>query len=252
MFYLLLFIFGLIIGSFLNVLIDRLPLEETIKGRSHCDYCRHQLSALDLVPVLSFFYLKGSCRYCRQKISWFYPLVELTTAILFVLSWAYFPFHTFAIKVAYLGIVSCLIVVFFSDLKYQMIPDSIQIAFFVFSLFALGENIAPLPFMRHAAASVGVMGPILLIYLFTRGVGMGFGDVKFTLTLGFLLGLEKGFIGLYLAFIIGAAFSIVLILLGKKRLKSKIAFGPFLVTGAFIVLFWGDQLIELAKKIYGL
>ena len=153
-----LFILGSSVGSFLNVLIDRLPRAQSIKGRSHCDHCHHKLAWLDLIPVVSFFLLRGKCRYCGEKISWQYPLVEGLTGVMFVavtvipspmnigrgiplqpgstlMGSLVVPQLTGLLGMTIrLGIVSCLIVIFFSDLKYQIIPDSIQIAFFIFGL----------------------------------------------------------------------------------------------------------------------
>ncbi len=138
------FIFGVSIGSFLNVLIDRFPFEKSIGGRSFCDHCRHQLSWYDLVPIVSFFLLGRKCRYCGKKISWFYPLVEFLTGVMFVFVFLYlspidkldFHFKIWQL-IGYLGVVSCLIVVFFSDLKYHIIPDQVQVALFVFGLILL-------------------------------------------------------------------------------------------------------------------
>ena len=162
----LIFIFGAGIGSFLNVLIDRLPNNEGIGGRSYCNHCRHQLAWYDLIPIVSFFLLKGKCRYCGKKISWQYPVVELMTGAIFVFTTSVIPsegalatesrnlfifnfgstlmgsldaLRLFGMTIR-LGLVSCLIVIFFSDLKYQIIPDTIQVAFFVFILLLkLGE-----------------------------------------------------------------------------------------------------------------
>src|SRR3989338_6609722 len=137
MFYILIFMIGLAIGSFLNVLIDRLPFEEPITGRSHCDHCKKDLAWYDLLPILSYAYLGAKCRYCGKKLSFFYPLVELLTGVMFVgvVMWmrpmgemgqirdmgeTLLILHNQTLMFfALLGIVSCAIVIFFSDLKYQ-------------------------------------------------------------------------------------------------------------------------------------
>ena len=132
-----LFIYGTAIGSFLNVLIDRLPNEQSIMGRSHCDYCKKTLQGIDLFPIFSFLLLKGKCRYCHKKLSYFYPFVEILTGIAFILTWMYFPVvgRTVVLqtlgKIAGLGIISSLIVIIFADLKYQIIPDSMQVSFLI-------------------------------------------------------------------------------------------------------------------------
>lgn len=241
------FILGLAIGSFLNVLIDRLAKGQKITGRSHCDHCRRKLTYRDLIPVVSFFLLKGKCRYCQKKISWFYPLVELLTGVFFVLiiqwqnfkPYQFFSFYHFLLTISYLGITSCLIVIFFQDLKYRIISDWIQLFFFFFVLIShlLSFSIDLEKFLINQFFSgIIVMLPILFLHLITAGRGMGFGDVKLSFTIGFFLGIKKGFLALYFAFIIGGIIGLILILFKKKKLKSKIAFGPFLVTGLILVL----------------
>lgn len=260
--YLFLFILGTAFGSFFNVLIDRLPNEESIMGRSHCDHCRHKLGPFDLIPVVSYLVLRGKCEYCGKKISFVNTLVEILTGVLFVVTWIALPtvgmVHELSLqilffqKILYLGIISCLIVVFFADAKYRIIPDSIQVVFFLLSLlltFSLGFTSKIL--LDRVIASFGVMLPILFLFLVTKGRGMGFGDVKFAFSMGLLLGLRNGFIALYLAFIFGALFGLVTIMFGKNSLKSKIAFGPFLVLGLCSLLFFGDKVNLLSKQIFG-
>jgi len=255
-FFIYLFILGLAIGSFLNVLSDRLANEQSLLGRSYCDHCRHQLRILDLIPVLSFFLLKGHCRFCHKKISWQYPLVELATGLLFVLTAITLSLNLGSQLFFYLGIISCLIVIFVVDLKYQIIPDQIQIALFIF-IFSLkittliGDQFFAV-LLKDIVYSFLVMLPLFLIYLLTSGRGIGFGDVKFAFLIGFLLGFRDGLLSLYLGFIIGAFFGIFLIFSGKKKLKSKIAFGPFLVMGVLILLYWGQILNKIINQFYGL
>ena len=131
----LIFILGLTVGSFLNVLIDRLPNDKSILGRSYCDHCKKTLSWKDLIPVLSFVYLRGKCRYCHAPLSYQYPIVELLTGLLFI---ATYQFATLNFQlIYYLLIVSSLIVVFFADLKYGIIPDKILLPAIVVSLVYL-------------------------------------------------------------------------------------------------------------------
>jgi len=267
-----LFIIGLAIGSFLNVLIDRLPNEQSIMGRSHCDFCKHKLKGLDLFPVLSFIFLGGKCRYCHKKISWQYPLIEILTGISFVLifnpdligvnsqfSHLRQDFGGQAIfqLVAWLGIASCLIVIFFADVKYQIIPDSMQIAFFLFSLFinllaprSLGE-VGEFGIWNLLKSGVVVMLPILILYWLTKSRGMGFGDVKLAFVIGFLLGLKAGLLALYCSFILGALVGLILIIFKLKKLKSKIAFGPFLILGSIIIFIWQSYIFKFIYQIYG-
>ncbi len=253
-----LFLFGLAIGSFLNVLIDRWSQEQSIQGRSHCDYCHRQLGWYDLIPVVSFVSLGGKCRYCSKKLSWQYPLVEILTGGLFLITY-YLPTGRQANYLylwAYLGIVSCLIVIFFSDAKYHIIADQVQIGLLIFGLILLpyigaGHASLPVIFFNRVVAAIVVMAPILFLHYVTRGKGMGFGDVKLAFVIGFLLGLQAGIIALYFAFIFGAVYGLVMLFMHRRGLKSKIAFGPFIVTGTFIMLFWGDKILAVLKRLYG-
>lgn len=248
--------FGASIGSFLGVLIDRLPKEKSITGRSRCDFCHHHLAWNDLIPIISFFSLKGRCRYCRKKLSFFYPLIEILTAVLFVSIIAIpgliiSPFNLSMF--AWLGIVSSLIVIFFADLKYQIIPDSIQLSLLVFAhLLKITQGITFATLLPCYLAALIVALPILVLYLVTRGRGMGFGDAKLAFTMGFLLGVKGGLLAVYFGFILGAVVGLILILLKKKGIKSKIAFGPFLVVGTLIIIYWQKEIFNFVNKIYGI
>jgi len=263
-YFLMFFVFfiGAVIGSFLNVLIDRLPQDKKITGRSACDYCHHQLSWYDLIPIFSFFLLKGRCRYCRKKISWQYPLVEILTGIVFLLIFNEFSIflpHWQAgnfqfVKVLILwGIVSCFIVIFFSDVNYHLISDYILWALFIFSLFFhLATSFNLFQFSVYFFSGIIIAFPIWLIYFLSKERAMGLGDVYLAAILGFLLGWQKGFMALYLAFVLGGVMGLFLIIFGRKKLKSKIAFGPFLVIGAVVILFWGEEILKVVLGFYGL
>jgi len=245
------FILGLSIGSFLNVLIDRLPKERSIMGRSACDFCHHELTWFDLVPVISFFCLGRRCRYCRKKLSWQYPVVEMLTGAVFLSLYICVPANPIN-RGIYLALASSLIVIFLSDAKYRIIPDSMQLTFFISVLLLkfFDKNII-ISLIYGFRDSLIVMAPILFIYLFTKGRGMGFGDVKLSFTIGFFLGILKGFMALYSAFVLGAIVGIILIAIKKKRLKSKVAFGPFLVLGVIITCIWQRELAKMIFYFYG-
>lgn len=243
-----LFILGLVIGSFLNVLIDRLPKDQSIFGRSYCDHCHKQLEERDLIPLVSYFLLKGKCRNCGKKISAFYPLVEILTAATFVLVFLYAPTNEIIGRLLYIGFFSALIVVFFSDLKYQVIPDEILIALLAFSASIFLFEGKSLYFMGlRILDGVGVMLPILIIFFLTKRKGIGLADAKLALILGFFLGFWGGLASLYLAFVAGAIYGLSLILLKKKKWKSKIAFGPFLALGGAIVIFWPSVIFNFFR-----
>ncbi len=240
-------LFGLFVGSFLNVLIDRLPREETVlSGRSHCEFCKHKLDWYDLIPLVSFVLLKGKCRYCRTPLSFYYPIVEMTTGFLFVLSYVFLPL-TFIYY--YLFLISTLIVIFFIDLKYGIIPDKILFPAIFVSLpylFIIHYSLL----IIHIASALGAFVFFFLLHLLTRGRGMGFGDVKFVILMGLVLGFPGIVIGLYIAFLTGAIISLILVAWGKKKLRgSTVPFGPFLVFGMLVSLFWGNVILGFLQNL---
>lgn len=243
------FILGLFIGSFLNVLADRLPRNETILGRSHCDKCKKTLAWVDLIPLLSFIYLRGKCRYCFSKISIQYPVVELITGILFAFTIYYLPItnsiaNYLVSSIYYLIIVSALIVIFFADLRHGIIPDKIVFPAIGLSLVWIATSNQQLAF-SYLLSGLGAGLFFFIIYLLTRGRGMGFGDVKFAFFIGFFLGFPAIIFALYIAFLTGAACGFILILWGKKKLKTAIPFGPFLVLGCFGSLFLQNLILQI-------
>ncbi|VVA44234.1 conserved membrane hypothetical protein [Candidatus Roizmanbacteria bacterium] len=253
-FELFIFIIGASIGSFLNVLIDRLPKEENINGRSHCDYCGKKLNWYDMFPVFSYFILKGRSRCCNKKLSWQYPLIEFITGVIFVVVIKDSPYvESLTRTVLMLSILSCFIVIFVSDLKYHLISDYILLALFIFSI--LLKFVTPLSGIH--ALTIDILSglivalPIWLIYFVSKERAMGLGDVYLAAIMGFLLGWQAGFLALYIAFVTGAIFGLIIIIFKKKKLKSKIAFGPFLVIGTVVMLFWGEKIMEIIKRVYG-
>ena len=233
-----LFIIGLAVGSFLNVLIDRLPNNKSIMGRSYCDKCKKQLKSVDLIPILSFLVLKGKCRFCKKKINLRYPIVEVLTAVLFTLSFIYLPSPEISVRILQLALISTLIVIFFADLRYRIIPDQMLIVAGLVGLMIFifqGNNLSLILF--RFAEGLLVALPIYLIYAISSGRAMGFGDVKLSYVIGLIFGIQGGLITLYIAFILGAFVGIYLIASKKKKLKSQIAFGPFITLGSFLVLF---------------
>ncbi|MDO8658017.1 MAG: prepilin peptidase [Candidatus Levybacteria bacterium] len=258
----LLFLFGLAIGSFLNVLIDRIPRNEPIvKSRSYCESCKKKLKWIDLIPVLSFIFLKGECRYCRSPISFYYPTVEFLTGILFISVVFLLPtsgimnYELGIRNIAYMGynllIISALIVIFFTDLKYGIVPDKITYPVIIFSLFYLIFNFPLSNPIQSDSTFNFVLSALfafmffLLIFVITKGRGMGFGDVKLVFLLGLFLGFPKIVVALYLAFLTGAVISLILIMFRKKKFfGSTIPFGPFLVIGTIISLFFGDLILK--------
>lgn len=243
-----LFILGIFVGSFLNVLVDRLPKGESIiKDRSHCEKCKATLKWYDLIPLLSFLMLRGKCRYCHAPISLYYPTVELTTGVMFALVFIFTGFRIYDLGFMIL-LLSFLIVIFFTDLKYGIIPDAILLPASIVSLLYLFLNPNSL-IINHLLSAVGACLFFLILFLVTKGRGMGFGDVKFSFLMGLILGFPNIVVSLYIAFLTGAIVGIILILWRKKRVfGTAIPFGPFLVLGTFSALFWGERILAMVLR----
>jgi len=256
------FVFGLMVGSFLNCLIYRLEKEESfLKGRSYCPNCKHVLSWQDLIPALSFFALKRKCRYCQKPISWQYPLVEILTGSIFLLIFNQFSTFSFLTIVYYLLISSFLIVIFVYDFKHSLIPDAIIypaiVTAFLYRFLEIRKfshwpliaynfkTLLPIVFSAFGAAAF-----FLLIVLASKGKWMGTGDIWLAFLMGLILGWPNILVALMLAFLIGAIIGLVLIILGRKSLKSEIPFGPFLVLATFLVLFLGEKIINWYLNFY--
>lgn len=254
--YLFLFVLGLAIGSFLNVLIYRLPLGLSIRGRSFCPRCKKKIRWFDNVPLLSFAFLRGRCRWCHSPISPQYPLVELITAVLFVGIWEIGEMREIWGLGYYLFIISSLIAILFIDLRHKIIPDiivfpAILVSIFSVSIFSTIFNVQPSIFNSFLSA-FGSSAFFLALFLITRGRGMGFGDVKLAFLMGLFLGFPKIVVALYVAFLTGAFVSLILIVRRKVGLKSAIPFGPFLVIGTLVALFWGESIWNAALRLLNL
>src|SRR3989344_2843176 len=242
------FVFGLVVGSFLNSVIYRLEQgESALKGRSYCPHCKHSLSWYDLIPLLSFVLLKGKCRYCKAPISWQYPLVELATGILFVATWPDQVIHNLAgPSLIYLWVVaSLLIVIFVYDLKYYLIPDKglYTALALVLAWRALESwNAGAFDFSLALGAVPALF--FLALVLASKETWMGMGDAKLVLFMGLFLGWPNILVALFFAFLAGAAVGVSLMLLKKKHLGSKVPFGPFLIAGTFLALLAGDFFVD--------
>ncbi len=242
----LIFAIGIAIGSFLNCLIYRLNINEKPKGRSYCPKCKHQLSYKDLVPVFSYIFLLGKCRYCKKKISLEYPLVELLTGFFFLFA---FLFVGLSIELIYLLVVLFfLIFIFIYDLKHYIIPDFatfslIIVSFLYLSYISFLEKSTSFLMYGVLSAFVAFLFFFSLFY-FTKGKGMGFGDVKFVIFMGLFLGFPNIVVGLFISFFLGAIIGIGLIILKRKEMKSQIPFGPFLIAGTLTAYFYGEKIID--------
>lgn len=245
------FILGLFIGSFLNVVIDRLPRKETItRGRSHCEFCRHTLAWYDLVPIVSYVILRGRCRYCHKFIGWKYPIIELTTGLIFAGADFALGFSQSPLLLLYLGVISCLIIIFYIDLFDGIIPDSMLVILFALSVII--HALTKESFLNPLSTGLLTGLAFLSLFLLTRKKGIGFGDVKYAFLMGFLLGFPHSIPALYIAFLTGAIVALILVIARRKSFKSSIPFGPFLVIGTFINLLFGQQLWIFFQKLLGI
>lgn len=250
-----LFILGLVVGSFLNVVAFRYSEEGALfnpvkwGGRSHCLFCSQPLKWYELIPVISFIIQEGRCMVCRRRLSWQYPLVELATGFTFLLPvyFAYLnsepytltppPYTLFWILI-FLGF----ILIWAIDARLSVIPDEIN--FFLGALGLILVSFTGASWSNHLiGASVGLLLLGLIVFL-SRGRGMGMGDVKLAAALGLIFGWPNIFVILALAFIFGAAAGITLMAFRKKGMKDAIPFGPFLILGSITVFFFGDFLIQ--------
>ena len=244
---------GLAVGSFLNLCIDRLPGGKSIvRPGSHCDSCNQSLKAVDLVPVFSYIWLKGSCRYCGARIPLRSPIVEFATAAIFAfLAWHYGLSLELAFAVIYAGI---FIVIFAIDLEQELILNIVvfpaMILAFAFSFFWGGfEELWPKigPGFVLSALLGGAVGFVLMLlpYLLTRGRGMGYGDVKLAALIGLMSGFPLVLVALLVGIIAGGLVAVFLLLsrMVKSR-KAAIPYGPFLAVGAMVALIWGDKIFQ--------
>lgn len=232
-------IFGMVIGSFLNVCIYRLPLGMSlISPPSRCSTCNTRLGFLDLIPVFSYIATGGKCRHCGVKYGLRYPLIELLTGVLFVIS-GFFKLPGISLVLLWICI-SLLIIITFIDIDHQIIMDRIQVLLLIFSsLYVYFTTVKYLDHLIGCALAGGIM---LIIYLVSKG-GMGAGDVKLSFTLGLWLGLKGAIVCLMLAFILGGIIGVLLLAFKIKSRKDTIPFGPYLCLGAFVSLIFEPYII---------
>lgn len=259
---LLITIVGLVVGSFLSVLTYRLPRKKSVKsGRSVCDNCGKEILWYDNIPLLSYLLLSGKCRNCGKKISPRYPLIETSTAVLFVLS--YITFQSCSLQGPSLQVVpicfwrellgvwalpflliigSILIAILVIDIERQIIPDNLVFILLALSFAGniLGDNFS---FYSHLFSGFGASLFLMLLHFVTLGRGMGLGDVKLVIPMGMLLGSPYTLVWFYVSFVGGGLVGLILVIMKKAKFGREIAFGPFLIVAFFVTLFWGDWLL---------
>lgn len=251
MIFLFLIILGFLVGSFLNVCISRLAVDKSVVfPPSHCPTCQHSLRFWDLIPVLSYLLLRGKCRYCGQSIAVRYPLVEILTAAFF--GGMYLWFTDFGHYIFALIFVLLLLITFFTDLENEIIPDRIVIVGITLGLsygFYRGKIVESLIAMVAGFLFFYVVAK--LSYWYYKKEAIGQGDLKFGAMLGACLGLKGLILSLFLAYFLGAIISLLLVGLKIKTFREHIPFGPFLVMGALLFLFFGDYLVTWYLALLG-
>jgi leader peptidase (prepilin peptidase)/N-methyltransferase len=256
--YVFAFVFGAVIGSFLNVLVYRVPRKlDFVRGSSFCPNCEHRLSPLDLIPILSYLALRGKCRYCRKPISPRYMLVELLGGVFGLCSWTAFAaspplLHAneaflgstapILAAILYFFVLSFLLVITLIDAETMEIPDGLVITLLVCGIAAI--FVAPeVTLLSRFIGLFCISVPLLIITLIIPNA-FGGGDVKLMAAAGFLLGWQAALVATFIGIIIGGIWGVYLLASGKKGAKGHFAFGPALCVGIAIALFFSTPLIN--------
>jgi len=241
----IIFIIGLVIGSFSNVCIYRLPRNESlVRPGSHCPQCSKPIPFYDNIPIISYLLLKGKCRYCGQSIPPQYPIVELATGLFYLALYLFYGLQPIAI--VYMLLCTLLIIISFIDLRERIIPDVLSVPFiiigFAFSFFL--RNINPLDSLLGILAGGGSLLLIAIVgsKLFKKEA-MGGGDIKLAAMLGAFLGWQLTLLSLFLGFFLGSVIGVLIIVTSKNK-NDVIPFGPFIALGAMISMFWGQAILH--------
>jgi len=257
------FVLGLCFGSFVNMLVFRTALRYKIlkfsksnfqfskKKRSFCDFCGRQLRWYENIPVVSWIVQKGKSRCCGKKLPVSYPLVEIGTGVLFVIfNFQFLIFNSGNILGGVMGIVVITLLVLSAvfDARYMILPDFstyILIGLAFFGVVFDEKDIVP-----YLVSALGAAGFLGLLYLATKGKGMGLGDVKFAVFMGLFLGWPKILVAFYLAFIVGAGWGLGMMLLRRMKRKSLMPFGPFLIGATLVSWWWGEKIWYSVSRLW--
>lgn len=245
------FMFGIIFGSFFNAVVYRVPLEISIsKGRSICPSCKHSLNVFDLVPVFSWLFLGRKCRYCHGKIPARYPIVELLTGIIFLL--AYYKFGYNWNLLVYLSFYSMLLITTLIDYDHMIVSDGVLIICSAISL--IGIFLSKSPILGHFLGALVGFSIYIVVYLVSMAVykkeAFGFGDVLLITAVGLVLGVKNTILTAFLAFYVALVFIVLLRIVGKKfKAKEEVPFGPYICIAGFIVSFYGEAIMQLYNRL---
>ena len=243
----LFFIYGIVFGSFFNVVGLRVPKKESIVSPpSHCTTCDRKLGVLDLVPVFSYIFLKGKCRKCGSKISPIYPFMEFVTGVLFALSFYMLGFSS-ELVVAIL-FVSLLVIITVSDIAYMLIPNKVLLPFAIV-LIGLRLIIPLEPWWDSFLGAIVGFGVLFLIAVVSKG-GMGGGDIKLFFVIGLVLGTTNTLVTLFLAAFIGSIVGLIVLKRTGQGRKTPIPFGPSIAVAAVISYFWGADFVAWYGNLF--
>lgn len=239
--YILLFVVGAVFGSFLNVVIYRVPLSESIiTPPSHCPKCDARLKSFDLIPIFSWLFLRGRCRYCDAHISYRYAFVEVLTGLLFVFTYYQVGFKdTF---ISYLLLTCLLIADTFIDIEHLILPNELLL-FGIISFMFLNLGFSFIPWEQALFGAVTGLVPLLVLVILTGGNGMGIGDVKLMGMVGLFLGWKLALLTLLMSFLFGGFFGVILLVTKMKNSKDPIPFGPWIALAAFVSMYYGQGII---------
>jgi prepilin signal peptidase PulO-like enzyme (type II secretory pathway) len=275
---LLLFVFGLIMGSFLNVIAvrynpDKFILHsDSLGGRSHCPHCGKQLKWWELIPLVSYLVQGGLCRSCRKSLSWGYPLAEIVCGLIFLLIPLKFGLELFpaSLPILWILVFLSLFLITLIDLRLRIIPDELNVFILILSFFIIflesssftsisetfighyallfggKENI----WLNHFFGFLFGLGFFLILILLSRGRGMGMGDMKLAAALGFLFGWPDILIIIPFSFILGSLLALPLLLSGRRKRKDFLPFGPFLALGSALIFFWGFPIVNFYFSLF--
>lgn len=257
----ILFLVGLVVGSFLNVVILRGSLLKSLGGRSHCRSCKRNLTPRELIPVISFLIQKRRCRACNTVLLWQYPLVELGTATLYGIAGWYILSHNmvwwqsfFYLSISFVGIAAA-IYIFVSDLKFYIVPNGAAALLFLIGIMAsvarswhnglIWEVLG-----RDIGSSIILCLVLASLWFFSHGRWMGFGDAKLILATSLILGFPLSIVAFLFSFWLGALAGITLILLHLKKVGEHIPFGPFILAGSLLAYFFAKNFLFLGGFQY--
>lgn len=245
------FVLGLIFGSFLNVLIYRTHQKKSIvRGRSICPNCKKQLQAKDLIPIFSYLALKGKCRYCKKPISVQYPLVELSTGLIFTTLYLYFlpqNIQSWLTLILWIFVSSLLIASFVYDLKRQILPDKFLVPAIVASLvyiIIMTIFFAQYSILYRFLGSFAFALFFFALWFISKGKWIGDGDIRLAFLMGLILSLPQLLVAIFFGLNLAAVVALILLLSKRKKRKDSIAFGPFLIIGTFLGLFFAQPVIN--------